>query len=138
MAEQFIDATNLKAGRLASYAAKQALLGDKIVIVNAEKSIITGKKENALNRHKKRKELGQPTKGPFFPRTSDRMLRRIVRGMLPHRQQKGKEAFQRVMCYIGVPEEFKNKKFETLPLAQLSKTKSVKTITLGELSKLIK
>ena len=138
MAEIFIDGTNLVAGRLASYAAKQALLGDKIVIVNAKQVVITGRKETFLRRFKEKKSLGQPTKGPFFPRTSDRMLRRMIRGMLPHRQDKGKSAYQRVMCHVGIPESIKDKKFTSLPLAEVSTTKSIKYTHLGELSRLIK
>ena len=43
-----IDATNATMGRLASYVAKQALLGKQIAIVNSEKAIITGNKLNTF------------------------------------------------------------------------------------------
>lgn len=138
MTERYIDGSNLIAGRLATYAAKQALLGDNIKIVNAQKVILTGKKEIILKKFQHRRSLGKPQKGPFFHRNPDRLLRRMIRGMVPYHQSKGKSAYQRVMCYVGVPDFFKDKKFETLSLAQLSKTKSVRYISLGELSKLIK
>ena len=39
------------------------------------------------------------------------MLKRGIRGMLPDfRKGQGKQAFQRIKCYDGIPEEFKNKK----------------------------
>ena len=138
MAEQYIDGTKLVAGRLATYVAKQALLGDNIAVVNAEKVILTGKKEVILAKFKHKRNLGKPQKGPFFSRTPDRLLRRTIRGMVPYRQSKGKTAYERIMCYVGVPDALKDKKFETISNAQLSKTKTVRYISLGDLSKLIR
>ena len=40
-----INANNLILGRLASFAAKQALLGEKIEIVNSEETVIIGSKK---------------------------------------------------------------------------------------------
>ena len=129
-----IDATNLLVGRLASFVAKKALEGEKIDIVNAEKAVISGKKYDILARYKQRVERGDPLKGPYTPKTSDRMLRRMIRGMLPYKQERGKNAFKKVMCYIGVPEEFKNSKIETVNVASASKLKKVKSITFQEIS----
>jgi len=57
MAERYIDGSNLIAGRLATYAAKQALLGDSIKIVNAQKVILTGRKEIILKKFQQRRSL---------------------------------------------------------------------------------
>jgi len=43
-----IDATNLIAGRLATFVAKKALLGEEIEIVNSEKAVLTGKKSDLM------------------------------------------------------------------------------------------
>jgi large subunit ribosomal protein L13 len=43
--KMIIDATNATLGRLASFVAKQALQGKKVIIVNSEKAIITGDKK---------------------------------------------------------------------------------------------
>ncbi len=40
-----INADNLIIGRIASFAAKKALLGEKVVIVNSEEAVMTGKKK---------------------------------------------------------------------------------------------
>lgn len=110
MAEITIDAENAVAGRLASFAAKQALLGFTVNIVNCEKAIISGDKYKTTARyHYRNVEMGQPHKGPFIPKMPDRFVRRIVRGMLGHKRGRGRDAFKRVMCYIGVPEEMKGK-----------------------------
>ena len=45
MQEIIIDATNATLGRMASYVAKQALLGKKVIILNSERAIVTGRKK---------------------------------------------------------------------------------------------
>lgn len=128
-----IDAKNLVLGRLATTAAKKALLGEKVDIVNAEMAVLTGKKKQILTKHKARREKGTPFKGPFYPRTPDRFVKRVIRGMLPYKQEKGMKAFKRIMCYAGVPEKFKDKKLETLEHANVKKMQNLKYITLKQL-----
>ena len=41
-----IDASNLLLGRLASIIAKRLLSGEEIIVVNAEKAVISGNREN--------------------------------------------------------------------------------------------
>ena len=131
-----IDATDLIMGRLAAVVAKKAILGEKIDIVNCEKAVITGNKDNILAEYKKRYDLGRnPYKGPFFPRASDRLVRRSIRGMLPYKQEKGKKAYKAVMCYVGIPEQFKGQKLETIAAANVSKLKNYKYIAVGVLAK---
>jgi large subunit ribosomal protein L13 len=130
-----IDATNSIVGRIATVAAKQALLGEDIVIVNCEKAYITGGKKFITDDYLRKRKQGTWATGPFYHRQPDRLVRRIIRGMLPHKQEKGKSAFNRIMCYIGVPEEFKNQKFEVIENAQISKVPNLKYISIGEISK---
>ncbi|MBW2969623.1 50S ribosomal protein L13 [Candidatus Woesearchaeota archaeon] len=111
MAEINIDATNAIVGRLATYVAKQALLGNSVNIFNCESAVISGK--FSFVRHKwylRFFDLGRPEKGPFRSRMPDRFVRRSIRGMLDYKHERGRSAFERVMCYIGVPEKFKDKK----------------------------
>ncbi len=131
-----IDATNLILGRLATYAAKKALEGEKIDIVNSEKAVIVGKKEDILKKYKQRRERGDPHHGPFFPIQSDRIVRRTIRGMLPYKQAKGREAFENVRCYKGVPSKFKDKKLETIKSAKLS-DEIVKYLKIERISKFL-
>ena len=130
-----INAENLIVGRFATIAAKKALLGEKVDIVNCEKAIITGKRDFVLSEYRRRVAMGIPSKGPFLQRQSDRIVRRIVRGMLPYKRERGKDAFKRVMCYRGIPESFKNQKMETIKEANVSKMKNLDYITIGEISK---
>lgn len=132
-----IDATNLIVGRLAAFAAKKALLGEKVDIVNCEKAVITGNKKQILARFKEKRDMGTPFKGPFIHRMPDRILRRAVRGMLPYKRPRGKEAFKRVMCYVGVPEKLKNEKPETVPNVNVSKMKNLKYIKVEVVSRFL-
>lgn len=130
-----IDATNLIMGRLATYSCKQALLGNKIDIVNCEKAIITGKKESVLERYKERRKRGYIYKGPFISRMPDRLMKRTIRGMLSYKKERGREALKKIKCYLGVPKEFQNQKAESLSSAHLSKMKTLNYITLKDLAK---
>ncbi len=113
MAKIIIDADGLTMGRLASYAAKQALLGNEIAIINSEKALISGRKEDVIDDYKFRRALNKinPEKGPFFSRDPERVLKRAIRGMLPdYRRGRGRDAWKKIRCYIGVPEELKKEK----------------------------
>jgi len=132
-----IDAKDLVAGRIATYAAKQALMGEKISIVNAEHAVITGHKKRILTDYQRKRSMGTWATGPFYHRSPDRLLRRIIRGMLPHKQEKGKKAFKNVMCYLGIPEEFKDQKIETIEKARITKLPNLKFMYLKELSALL-
>ena len=126
-----IDGTNAVLGRLASYAAKQALLGEEIVIVNCEKVIITGNRQNILEDFRdKRTKIGSGQKGPKISRLAYMIVKRAIRGMLSHRQARGKEALRRIRCYEGLPEKFKEAK-----MIRSGKEKQGKFIQVRELTK---
>jgi len=133
-----IDATNNIVGRLSSTVAKRALMGEKIDLVNCEKAVLTGKKESIFARYKERKERGNPLKGPFLSMMPDRFVRRIVRGMLPYKQEKGKRAFKNVMCYLGVPEKLKSEKIEKIKETNITNSKSISYIAVERICKQIK
>lgn len=130
-----IDGTDLILGRIASFAAKRALLGDKVNITNCEKIIITGNKKNILAKYKRIDDMGDPYKGPFQPKMPDRFVRRVVKRMLRYKTPKGKAAFQRIMCYIGTPEKLTNEKPEIIKKAHVKKVPNFKYITIKEVCK---
>lgn len=132
-----IDANNLIVGRMANQVAKLALAGEKVNIVNCEKAIITGSKTDILNKYKQRRERGGPYKGPFYPRTPDRLVRRIIRGMLPWKIARGREAFKRIMCYVGLPDSLANEKIETIEAANYSKLKTSKYLRIKLVSEML-
>jgi len=95
-------------GRIASYAAKEALQGEDISIVNCEQIIITGNKKNIEEYlESKRKRVGSTQKGPKVSRTNEKIVKRAIRGMLPnYRTGRGRVALKKIKCYVGVPKEF--------------------------------
>ncbi|MFH1916819.1 MAG: 50S ribosomal protein L13 [Nanoarchaeota archaeon] len=127
-----IDAKDLIMGRLATFAAKKALLGETIDIVNCEFAIVSGDKQQVFSLYKQKKERGT-FKGPFFYRGPDRFVRRAIRGMLPYKQPKGSDAYKRIMCYNGIPEAFLGKEMISVKPAHVSKLPTKKYISVGEI-----
>jgi len=118
-----INADGLILGRMASKVAKKLLNGEKVIIVNAEKAVISGKKKSKVAEAKEFLEVGAPMRGPFHYRRPDRMVRKTVRGMLPFKQPKGKTALKKLKVFISVPEDFKDQQIITLKEAQAAKLK---------------
>ena len=129
-----IDAKGLILGRMASIIAKRLLQGESVIVLNAEKTAISGKRLQIVKEAKTFLEVGHPRKGPFHQRRPDRIVRRTIRGMLPRRKPKGMQAFKRLKVYLGAPLEFKDKKIQTILEASAEKLKSP-YITVGELAK---
>lgn len=126
-------------GRLASLISKKLLEGEDIIVLNAEKIVITGSKEWAYARYKQRVDrasISNPRDlGPKYPRRPEDIFRRTVRGMLPYKKSKGRTAFKGLKAYVGVPKEFKET--ETSTLSQAVSKNIKKGIELGEVSKLL-
>ena len=51
------------------------------------------------------------------------------------KQAYNKEAFKRIMCYVGIPAEFKDKQLITLQEANVVKTQSLRYLTIKEICK---
>lgn len=130
---EVIDAKGAVAGRLSSYAAKKALEGDEVRIINSKEAILTGNREKIIKKWKNRREIGDPHQGPFYPKRPDKILKRVIRGMLPRDKKKGRRAFKRIKTYLSIPETFEGKaeKFDK----RKKDLKHPKYITLKELSK---
>jgi len=129
-----IDAKGLILGRMASSVAKRLLQGETVIVVNAEKAAISGKRLQIVKAAKTFLEVGHPRKGPFHQRRPDRIVRRTIRGMLPRQKPKGLQAFKRLRVYLGVPLEVEGKEIQTVLEASTDKLKSP-YITVGELAK---
>jgi len=128
---KIINAEGATLGRLSTYTAKYLLQGEEIAVINSEKAIISGKKTAIKKRYKQKREVGTYRKGPFFPRTPDKIVKRTIRGMIPYQTPHGRTAFKRLKCYIGVPDEFKGQKYETIKQAE---KQPIDFMTIKELS----
>ncbi len=135
-----IDATGHVVGRLASVVAKRLLNGEGIVVLNAEKAIVTGRRKVVFEEYYARHHRGSTTSrmrgiGPKYPRRPDMILRRTISRMMPHQQARGRDALKRLRVYIDVPDEYKSQTFETLAAAKRAPQGPV--MSLGEISKLL-
>ena len=137
MIKMLIDAKGLIIGRLGTFVAKKALLGERVDIINCEKAVISGRKEQIMARYKQRQDMGAPKKGPFLPRMPHLFVKRIIRGMFPMEKARGREALKRVRCHIGVPEQFKGKAAETVQGANADKLPILKKVSVAEVCKFL-
>jgi large subunit ribosomal protein L13 len=129
-----INADGLILGRMASIIAKKLLNGEKVIIINAAKAVISGKKKSKIAEAKKFLEVGSPRRGPFHYRRPDRILKKTVRGMLPFKQPKGKKALKKLKVFINMPENLRDPQAVSIQEAQASKL-SGPYFTLAELAK---
>jgi len=125
-----IDGDGAILGRLASKVSKELLRGQQIVVINAEKIIVSGNPKAIIKRFMEKREKGSHHKGPFYPRYPDRIFRRVVRGMLPYKRDRGRKAYKRLKVYIGNPDNLKGEK-----LGKNVDDLRSKYITLKDLSK---
>jgi len=140
-----VDAEGCVLGRVCGFVAKKAMLGEEVIVINAEKALMSGNKEMIFRKEHAKldiKNLGNPQKGPFHEKRPDKYMRRSIRGMLPWHRYRGREAFSKVMVYMGSPaEEIMKKhnidlgkaKIEKIPSAK----KKIRGVTLEELCRYI-
>jgi len=148
------NAEGLVLGRLASIVARNLLRGYRVNVVNVEKAIITGDPVMIRREWYQKWNRSDWYHGPFYPRMPDRIFKRVVRGMLPRKTQRGREALKNLKVYIGLPKEFENKpllgknpnelalkKYHPYLIEEAKKTQpkfergNIKYLELGELSK---
>jgi large subunit ribosomal protein L13 len=131
-----IDASGLVLGRAASLIAKRLLNGESIVVVNAERSVVTGARASVLAEYTAARAQGSKRSGPHFPRYPDRIFRRTVRGMLPHLKSRGVAALDRLEVHIGVPEAYRSAAPQTIEGAKARPALRA-PLSLAEITKLL-
>jgi large subunit ribosomal protein L13 len=125
-----IDGRDCILGRVASNVAERALDGESIAVVNAEGLVITGDDEDVIGTFEKRTELGSD-RGPYYPKRPDMIAKRSIRGMVPYKRPRGRDAFERVRVYLGNPYDEDGEIIEGTSLDRLSNTDFVE---LGEVA----
>ena len=126
-----IDASGAVVGRLSARVAKLLLANQQVEIINADKALMAGSlsatKEHYLSR-RTQKNKRTPEDSPVWPRVPHLLLRRIIRGMLPHKSRRGRDAYHRLKVVMGAPEGVKATK-----IPESSGDKKRVTFTLAEL-----
>jgi len=130
-----IDAKDMIIGRMASQLAKKALNGEEINIVNCEEAVIVGSPDLVVLKYRTNMNRGTPRSGPFVPKQPNMLLKRMIRGMFSYKRERGADAYKRVMCYMGVPENLKNEPLTKIEKANVKETRNVQYIKLKDLCK---
>ena len=129
-ADLVVDARDCILGRVASQVAERALDGESVAVINAEQAVITGREEDVVETYQTRHDLTSD-KGPNYPKQPDRIMKRSIRGMLPYKKDRGREAFENVRVYIGNPHDEDG---EILDGTSLDRLSNIKFVQLGEVS----
>lgn len=130
-----IDGKDHILGRLSSVVAEKIMDGEEVVVLNARDIIVTGEKYRTFADYKNIDDLGKIRKGPYPPRRADLLMKRTVRGMIPFKKPKGREAYKRLKVYVGVPKEFEGVRPERIEDAMSLNTS--RYTTLGEVAKFL-
>jgi len=133
-ADVVVDARDCIMGRVASKVAERAMNGETIAVVNAERAVITGSEDQITEKFKKRVDLGSD-RGPAYPRRPDGIFKRAIRGMVPYKETKGREAFENVAVYVGNP--YDDDDAELLEGTSLDRLSNIKFVQLDDLSESI-
>jgi large subunit ribosomal protein L13 len=129
-ADLVVDARDCILGRVASQVAQTALDGERVAVVNAEDAVITGSEDDVMETYEKRTDLGSDS-GPYYPKRPDMIFKRSIRGMLPYKEDRGREAFENVRVYVGNPLDEDG---EVLDGTSLDRLSNIRFIQLGEVS----
>ena len=129
---KIINGQDVVMGRLASFVAKELLKGEEINVINCNSVLITGNKKSIEREfYEERSKFGSSQKGPKHHRSSEKIVKRAVRGMLPnHRFGRGRIAWKNLRCYNEVPKEFEGK-----AIIELEKPKKIKSVQVKFLQK---
>jgi len=125
-------------GRLASLVAKDLLKGDEVDVLNCEKIIISGNKSLLAKKILAKREMGSggSMKGPKYPRVADRLVKRMIRGMLPWDRMKGRDAYRKLKCYTS---EVGSRKSEVgSEIVKLNHRKPMKFTSVADVVRLLK
>jgi large subunit ribosomal protein L13 len=134
MVKIIYDGSEAVFGRLASVVAKNLLKGNFVDVINCEKIIVSGDKKLFAKKILAKRKMGSggSMKGPKYPRVADRLVKRMIRGMLPRDRAKGREAFKRLKCSVGDVRE------EGVEVIKLNHKKPMKFATIKEIVGLLK
>ena len=135
----YVDASGQIAGRLCSKVAKLLLVGNSVVVVNADKALFSGARSNVMGGFFEKLKIASvvhPKHGPFHPRTPAGILTRMVRGMIPRSKPSGTAALRRLRVYAEVPKQYGKVSFSNFDEAKATKPLAY-YVPLGEVAERI-
>jgi large subunit ribosomal protein L13Ae len=134
-----IDARDHMLGRLASVVSKELLSGQAVVVVRCEQVCVSGsmiRNEMKWARFLHKRTAPNPKCGPFHHVAPSRILFRTIRGMVPHKTNRGATAMAHLKCFDGIPAPYDTMKKMVVPVAlRVNRLRPGRNFTvLGELS----
>ena len=137
MVKLIYDGKNAVFGRISSIIAKELLKGNSVDLINCNEIIISGDKKLLAKKILTKRKMGSggSLKGPKYPRVADKLVKRMIRGMLPRDRAKGRDAFRRLKCYV---DDSTIKENETKNIIRLVHRKPTKYSTIKEIVRLLK
>jgi len=115
-----IDGKGHLIGRLASVLAKELLNGQKVVVVRCEEIQISGslfRNQLIFSKFLQHRGNTNPKRGPIHYRSPARILWRTIRGMMPHKKERGQAALERLKVFEGIPHPYDRMKRVVVPAA---------------------
>ena len=107
-------------GRVASVVAKNLLLGRRIVLVRCEDLQVCGTLKMRLVQWRlylRKRVNTNPLRGCFHQRSPADMVRKVIRGMLPKNNYRGKLALKHLTTCVGCPAPYDKMKKSSIPSA---------------------
>lgn len=128
-----IDVDGSILGRAASVIAKRLLLGEKIDVINADKALVS---VHSGEKYAEKSTRGGRDWGPYWPKNPALWFKRVVRGMVPRKITRGKNALMRFRAYEGIPAKLAGSAAEKIQLKtreSVHKYATLKEFALGNL-----
>ena len=110
-----VDAKGLVAGRLASKIAKKLINGESIIIINGDAAVVVGNESAIMPKFRQRVDAAvksNPHYGPKYDRIPSKILRRMVKGMLPNKKRTAERLIDNLKVYNDNPKNLE--KAETI------------------------
>ena len=110
-----VDAKGLVAGRLASKIAKKLINGESIIIINGDAAVVVGNESAIMPKVRQRVDAAvksNPHYGPKYDRIPSKILRRMVKGMLPNKKRTAERLIDNLKVYNDNPKNLE--KAETI------------------------
>ncbi|NIA03759.1 MAG: 50S ribosomal protein L13 [Nitrospiraceae bacterium] len=132
-----IDAKDMILGRLATKIAKLLLMGEEVTVVNSRFAVVSGNRYKTFAIFKQKQDRGTPAKGPFYPKNSALIVKRVIRGMLPFKKERGRIAFKRLKCFAELPSTIDQSKVIRFKDFDVNESKKIRNyVYVSEISKM--
>ncbi|MBI5223688.1 50S ribosomal protein L13 [Candidatus Micrarchaeota archaeon] len=126
-----IDGSNVVFGRLATQIAKKLMSGHEVHLINAEHLVIKGNPTQIFERYLVKRGLknkGTPERSPVWSKVPHLLVKRMISGMLPHENSRGRSALKLLIVYTGNPKSLQKGSMEVPSFDGKSRSMTIKDL----------